>query len=105
MSSIALSDSAVGTRSLVGSRSVNMWVGAIIVVVPTFMEILDTTVATVALRYLSGGVSDARSASAWLIASYLAANAIVLPIAGWLSSRLGRRGHFLLPVAVFTFAS
>ena len=100
MSSIALSRSAVGTRP-----AVNMWVVAIIVVVPTFMEILDTTVANVALRYISGGLSAAQSDSEWVITSYLAANAIVLPITGWLSSRLGRRNYFLLSVAVFTFSS
>ena len=73
-----------------------MWVVAIIVVVPTFMEILDTTVANVALRYISGGLSAAQSDSEWVITSYLAANAIVLPITGWLSSRLGRRNYFLI---------
>ena len=82
-----------------------MWVVAIIVVVPTFMEILDTTVANVALRYISGGLSAAQSDSEWVITSYLAANAIVLPITGWLSSRLGRRNYFLLSVAVFTLSS
>src|SRR6476661_9050815 len=100
MSSIALGRSAVGSRP-----AVNMWVVAIIVVVPTFMEILDTTVANVALRYISGGLSAAQSDSEWVISSYLAANAIVLPITGWLSSRLGRRNYFLLSVAVFTFSS
>ena len=90
MSSVALSRSAVGTRP-----AVNMWVIAVIVVVPTFMEILDTTVANVALRYISGGLSAAQSDSEWVITSYLAANAIVLPITGWLSSRLGRRNYFL----------
>ncbi len=82
-----------------------MWVIAIIVVVPTFMEILDTTVANVALRYISGGLSAAQSDSEWVITSYLAANAIVLPITGWLSSHLGRRNYFLLSVAVFTLSS
>src|SRR3954467_9242678 len=100
MSSVALSRSAVISRP-----AVNMWVVAIIVVVPTFMEILDTTVANVALRYISGGLSAAQSDSEWVITSYLAANAIVLPITGWLSSRLGRRNYFLLSVAVFTFSS
>ena len=71
---------------------------AVIVVVPTFMEILDTTVANVALRYMAGGLSAAQSDSEWVITSYLAANAIVLPITGWLSARLGRRNYFLLSV-------
>ena len=100
MSTVALSRSVVTTRP-----AVNMWVIAIIVVVPTFMEILDTTVANVALRYISGGLSAAQSDSEWVITSYLAANAIVLPITGWLSTRLGRRNYFLLSVAVFTLSS
>ena len=100
MSSVALSQTAVRSRA-----AVNMWVIAVIVVVPTFMEILDTTVANVALRYISGGLSAAQSDSEWVITSYLAANAIVLPITGWLSSRLGRRNYFLLSVAIFTLSS
>ena len=85
--------------------AINPWIIAVIVVVPTFMEILDTTIANVALRYISGGLSAAQSDSEWVITSYLAANAIVLPITGWLSSRLGRRNYFLLSVAIFTVSS
>src|SRR3954468_11490715 len=99
MSSIALSPSAVSRAG------VNPWIIAGIVVIPTFMEMLDTTVANVALRYMAGGLSAAQSDSEWVITSYLAANAIVLPITGWLSSRLGRRNYFLLSVAIFTLSS
>ena len=74
-------------------------------VVPTFMEVLDTTIANVALRYIAGGLSAAVVDSEWVITSYLAANAIILPISGWLSARLGRRNYFLLSIAVFTIAS
>ncbi len=83
----------------------NPWLIAFAVVVPTFMEVLDTTVANVALRYISGGLSAAQTDSEWVITSYLAANAIVLPITGWLSAHLGRRRYFLLSIAVFTAAS
>ena len=100
MSTMALSPTAVSSRS-----AVNPWIVAGIVVVPTFMEILDTTVANVALRYMAGGLSAAQSDAEWIITSYLAANAIVLPITGWLSAHLGRRNYFLLSVAVFTLAS
>lgn len=75
------------------------------VVVPTFMEVLDTTIANVALRYIAGGLSVAETDSEWVITSYLAANALVLIISGWLSARLGRRNYFLLSIAVFTIAS
>jgi DHA2 family multidrug resistance protein len=75
------------------------------VVIPTFMEVLDTTIANVALRYIAGGLSAANVDSEWVITSYLAANAIILPISGWLALRLGRRNYFLLSIAVFTLAS
>src|SRR5262245_3852733 len=78
---------------------------ALAVLVPTFMEILDTTIANVALRYISGGLSAAVTDSEWIITSYLAANAVVLPISGWLSQYLGRRNYFLLSIAIFTLAS
>ncbi|HTO05915.1 MAG TPA: DHA2 family efflux MFS transporter permease subunit [Myxococcota bacterium] len=83
----------------------NPWLVAAAVVVPTFMEVLDTTIANVALRYISGGLSSPATDSEWVITSYLAANAIVLPISGWLAARLGRRNYFLTSIAVFTIAS
>ena len=81
------------------------WVVALAVVIPTFMEVLDTTIANVALRYIAGGLSAPANDSEWVITSYLAANAIVLPISGWLAARLGRRNYFLMSIAVFTLAS
>ena len=89
-----------------GSRAgANPWVIAAIVVVPTFMEVLDTTIALVALRYIAGGLSTSVVDGEWVITSYLAANAIILPITGWLSAHLGRRNYFLMSIAVFTLAS
>src|ERR1700754_105430 len=85
--------------------AINPWFVAAAVVVPTFMEVLDTTIANVALRYIAGGLSAAVTDSEWVITSYLAANAIILPISGWLSAHLGRRNYFLLSIAVFTLAS
>ncbi len=81
------------------------WLVAAVVVVPTFMEVLDTTIALVALRYIAGGLSATVDDGEWVITSYLAANAIVLPITGWLSAHLGRRNYFLLSIAVFTLSS
>ncbi len=83
----------------------NPWLVAAAVVVPTFMEVLDTTIANVALRYIAGGLSAAVIDAEWVITSYLAANAFVLPITGWLSAHFGRRNYFLLSIAVFTIAS
>src|SRR5947208_14859756 len=85
--------------------AVNPWLIAAAVVIPTFMEVLDTTIANVALRYIAGGLSAAVTDSEWVITSYLAANATILPISGWISARLGRRNYFLLSIAVFTIAS
>src|SRR3954465_11884336 len=91
--------------SLPRRRTVNPWLVAIAVVIPTFMEVLDTTIANVALRDIAGGLSAPASDSEWVITSYLAANAIILPISGWLGARLGRRNYFLLSIFVFTLAS
>ncbi len=84
---------------------VNPWLIAAVVIIPTFMEVLDTTIAVVALRYIAGGLSATVDDGEWVITSYLAANAIILPISGWLSARLGRRNYFLLSIAVFTLSS
>jgi MFS transporter, DHA2 family, multidrug resistance protein len=86
-------------------RNTNHWLIAIAVVIPTFMEVLDTTIANVALRYMAGSLSAAEVDSEWVITSYLAANAIVLPMSGWLLMRFGRRNYFLLSVAGFTLSS
>jgi DHA2 family multidrug resistance protein len=88
-----------------GPRAFNPWIVALAVVVPTFMEVLDTTIANVALRYMAGSLNAPATDSEWVITSYLAANAIVLPMSGWLALRLGRRNYFLLSIAVFTTAS
>lgn len=98
---------SVMTSSLpmISRPAINPWIIAGMVLLPTFMEILDTTVANVALRYIAGGLSTAQNDADWVITSYLAANAIVLPITGWLSAHLGRRNYFLLSIAVFTVSS
>jgi MFS transporter, DHA2 family, multidrug resistance protein len=91
--------------SLPRRTAVSPWLVAAAVVVPTFMEVLDTTIANVALRYIAGGLSAPATDSEWVITSHLAANAIVLPISGWLAMHLGRRNYFLMSIAVFTAAS
>ena len=86
-------------------RAYGPWIIAAAVVVPTFMEVLDTTIANVALHQIAGGLSAAVTDSEWVITSYLAANAIILPLSGWLSAQLGRRNYFLLSIAIFTLSS
>lgn len=100
-----MSSEAAIRRDLAAPRNYGPWVVGLAVVIPTFMEILDTTIANVALRYIAGGLSAPVTDSEWVITSYLAANAIVLPMSGWLSTRLGRRNYFLLSIAIFTIAS
>src|SRR3974390_2967532 len=96
----------VATVSHAGPRfTAKPWVVAAVVVVPTFMEVLDTTIALVALRYIAGGLSATVDDGEWVITSYLAANAFILPVTGWLSAHFGRRNYFLLSIAVFTLAS
>ena len=85
--------------------AVNPWLVSAVVVVPTFMEVLDTTIAVVALRYIAGGLSATVDDGEWVLTSYLAANAIILPITGWLSAHLGRRNYFLGSIAIFTLSS
>ena len=99
MSSVTVAQGAVSRPAI------NPWFVAAAVVVPTFMEVLDTTIANVALRYIAGGLSASNVDSEWVLTSYLAANATILPITGWLSAHLGRRNYFLMSIAVFTIAS
>ena len=103
-----MNSSSIAVPSYSGAaipRTINPWMIALAVVIPTFMEVLDTTIANVALRHIAGGLSAAVTDGEWVITSYLVANAIILPMSGWLSIRLGRRNYFLLSILVFTTAS
>ena len=96
----------VSTVAPAGARAAgHPWLVAAVVVIPTFMEVLDTTIAVVALRYIAGGLSATVDDGEWVLTSYLAANAVILPITGWLSAHLGRRNYFLASIAVFTLSS
>ena len=72
---------------------------------PTFMEVLDTAIATVTLPHIAGSVSATTDEATWVLTSYLVANAIVLPASGWFSLRFGRRNFFLFCIIVFTIFS
>jgi DHA2 family multidrug resistance protein len=87
------------------TRGINPWFVAVAVTIATFMEVLDTSIANVALRYIAGGLSAAESDSEWVITSYLAANASVLLLSGWLSAYFGRRNYYLVSLLVFTVSS
>ena len=83
----------------------NPWVIALTVMLATFMEVLDTSVANVALPHIAGNLSAGVDESTWVLTSYLVSNAIVLPLTGWLSSLFGRKRFYMTCVALFTVSS
>src|ERR1700694_4723021 len=85
--------------------AVNPWIIAITVTLATFMEVLDTSIANVALQHIAGGLSAGVDESTWVLTSYLVSNAIVLPLSGWLSSIVGRKRFYMSCVALFTISS
>src|SRR6202163_3152584 len=86
-------------------RTVNPWLIAVAVMFATFMEVLDTTVVNVSLPHIAGSLSATIDEATWVLTSYLVANAIILPMTGWLASRLGRKRLLMLSVVGFTTAS
>jgi DHA2 family multidrug resistance protein len=85
--------------------SINPWVIAVTVTLATFMEVLDTSIANVALPHIKGNLSAGADESTWVLTSYLVSNAIVLPLSGWLSSLIGRKRFYMSCVALFTVSS
>ncbi|HEX4693402.1 DHA2 family efflux MFS transporter permease subunit [Sphingomonas sp.] len=83
----------------------NPWLIVGIISLPTFMEVLDTSIANVSLDHIAGGLSITVDQATWVLTSYLVANAIVIPISGWLSDAIGRKRYFLISIALFTIAS
>ncbi len=86
-------------------RVFNPWIIALVVTMGTFMEVLDTSIANVALPHIAGSLSASQDESTWVLTSYLVANAIILPISGWISSVLGRKNFYLISVVLFTVFS
>ena len=83
----------------------NPWIIALVVTLATFMEILDTSIANVSLPHIAGNLSVSVDESTWVLTSYLVSNAIVLPISGWISTKIGRKRFYMICVAVFTASS
>ena len=71
----------------------------------TFMEVLDTSIANVALRHIAGSLSASVEEATWVLTSYLVANAIILPMGAWFSMLLGRKRFYMTCVAIFTVSS
>jgi MFS transporter, DHA2 family, multidrug resistance protein len=89
--------------SMAGGR--NPWIIALVVSLATFMEVLDTSIANVALSHIAGNLSASLDESTWVLTSYLVSNAVVLPISGWLATVLGRKRFYMGCVALFTISS
>src|SRR5579871_6679897 len=84
---------------------VNPWLIAATVALAAFMEVLDTSIANVALPHIAGSLGASEDQSTWVLTSYLVSNAIVLPLGGWASNLMGRRNFFVFCITVFTIAS
>lgn len=83
----------------------NPWLIAVVVAMAAFMEVLDTSIANVALPYMAGNLGASNDESTWVLTSYLVSNAIVLPISGWMAARLGRKRFFMGCLVIFTMSS
>src|SRR6201992_3509077 len=78
---------------------------AVVVALAAFMEVLDTSIANVALPYMAGNLGASNDQSTWVLTSYLVSNAIVLPISGWLAGLFGRKRFFMVCIIIFTASS
>ena len=90
-------------RSVAGNR--NPWLVTSVIAISAFMEVLDTAIANVSLNHIAGATSSSYDQATWVLTSYLIANAIVIPMSGWLSDVFGRKRYYMTSVAIFTFAS
>jgi DHA2 family multidrug resistance protein len=90
-------------RSVAGKR--NPWTIIAVISIATFMVVLDTSIANVALGHIAGGLSASYDEATWVVTSFLIANAIIIPISGWLADVVGRKRYYMISVALFTFSS
>jgi DHA2 family multidrug resistance protein len=87
------------------TNRINPWIIAVTVTLATFMEVLDSSIANVALPHIAGTLGASTEESTWVITSYLVSSAIVLPMSGWLSNLIGRKRFYMTCVAIFTISS
>jgi DHA2 family multidrug resistance protein len=102
---VSKSSSAVDAAHNEWKPSVNPWMVAVSVMLATFMVVLDSSVANVALPHIAGTLSASTDESTWVLTSYLVANAIMLPASGWIARRIGRKRLLMLSILLFTMAS
>src|SRR5947199_4454240 len=93
------------TALAVQKPDINPWVIAGTVMLATFMEVLDTSVANVALPHIAGSLSASNEEATWVLTSYLVSNAIILPMGGWFAMLLGRKRFYMICVGLFTVSS
>ena len=105
LAAAAQSDASAASTQHELTHGVNPWLIAASVMLATFMEVLDTAIASVALPYIAGSLSATTDEATWVLTSYLVANAIVLPASNWFSLRFGRKKFLLSCVVIFTIAS
>jgi MFS transporter, DHA2 family, multidrug resistance protein len=99
------SGEALSVPALPWHPKYNPWLIAVVVAMAAFMEVLDTSIANVALPYMAGGLGASNDESTWVLTSYLVSNAVVLPISGWLAGLFGRKRFFLVCIFLFTLSS
>src|SRR5271168_237199 len=87
------------------TTSSNKWLVAVAVMLATIMEVLDTTIANVALLHIRGSLSAGVDEAAWVVTSYIVANAIVIPLTGWFGAYFGRKRYFLFSILLFVLSS
>ncbi|MGE4443187.1 MAG: DHA2 family efflux MFS transporter permease subunit [Desulfomicrobium sp.] len=90
---------------MASSPATGKWLITLSVMIPTLLEILDTSIANVALGHIQGSLSAGQDEVTWVLTSYLVANAVVIPMSGWLARLMGRKNYLMLSVTVFTLAS
>src|SRR5258708_21330343 len=96
---------AVTAQSAGWKPKANPWLIGLAVSLASFMEVLDTSIANVALPHIAGNLGASNDESTWVLTSYLVSNAVVLPISGFLVGWLGRKRFFLICIAFFTLSS
>ena len=100
-----MSSAALIIEQAVWRPRFNPWLIAVVVALAAFMEVLDTSIANVALPYMAGNLGASNDQSTWVLTSYLVSNAIILPISGWLAGALGRKRFFMACLGIFTVSS
>src|SRR6059058_5510797 len=101
----AAADTSMSFSGDSASLNVNPWIIAITVTLATFMEVLDTSIANVALPHIAGNLSASQDESTWVLTSYLVSNAVILPISAWLATVMGRKRFYMTCVAIFGISS